>query len=441
MSNTQKKPLLSFWQIWNISFGFLGVQIGYDLQNANISSIFLANGADPHNINWFWLAAPLAGFIVQPIVGLSSDKTWTKLGRRIPFILLGAIVSALAMFFMPNSENFAAYLPPLFFGASMFLLMDMSFNVTMQPFRGLVSDMVSDSQRNIGYGIQSFLISLGAVLGGLLPYLLDLLGVPNHPLDGGKVAPTVIWSFYIGGAVLILSVLWTAFRTKEYPPEVYAQYNNISEEENSKKESFLSLLKNTPNIMLRLSITQFFSWFALILMWTYTTQGIANSVWGCSIDDFKSEAYNDARNWTGVMGATRNIFAALFALAIPFLADKFGRKNVYSFALIAGGIGLFAMLFSNDKYSLILTTLGVGIAWAAILALPYAILSKSLPAKQTGAYMGIFNFTITIPQIIAAASGGFFLKNMFNGSPIHLLALAGVSMAVAGIAALLVIKE
>jgi len=438
-SSSALKPTLSFWQIWYISFGFLGVQIGYDLQNANISSIFLANGADPNNINWFWLAAPLAGFIVQPIVGMSSDKTWTRFGRRIPFIIGGALVSALAMFFMPNSEKFANILSPLFFGAFMFLLMDMSFNVTMQPFRGLVSDMVPDSQRNKGYAIQSFLICVGAVIGGLLPYILDAFGVANKPEVGGKVAPTVIWSFYFGGAALLLSVFITAFKTKEYTPAEYARYNNISEA--AEKVSFLGLLKNVPKVMIQLSVTQFFSWFALILMWTYTTQGIANSVWHTSTDDFTSEAFNNARNWTGVMGAARNIFAALFAIAITPLADKFGRKNVYAISLLAGGLGLFSMMFCTDKYSLLASMLGVGIGWAAILALPYAILSKSLPPKQTGVYMGIFNFTITVPQILAAMSGGLFLKYAFSGTPIYMLGLAGASMFIAGICARLVIKE
>jgi maltose/moltooligosaccharide transporter len=433
------KPLLSFWQIWNMSFGFLGVQIGYDLQNANISSIFLANGADPNNINWFWLAAPLAGFIVQPIVGMSSDKTWTRFGRRIPFIIGGALVSALAMFFMPNSEKFAYILSPLFFGAFMFLLMDMSFNVTMQPFRGLVSDMVPDSQRNKGYAIQSFLICVGAVIGGLLPYILDEFGVPNKPALGGKVASTVIWSFYFGGAALLLSVFLTAFKTKEYNPADYAKYNNITE--TNEKVSFIHLIKNIPQTMIQLSVTQFFSWFALILMWTYTTQAIANSVWHCSTNDFTSEAYNSARNWTGVMGAARNVFAALFAIAITPLANKYGRKNIYSLSLIAGGLGLFSLMFCTDKYLLLLSMLGVGIGWAGILALPYAILSKSLPAKQTGVYMGIFNFTITIPQIIAAMTGGLFLKHLFGGSPIYMLALAGASMILAGVFAKLVIKS
>jgi maltose/moltooligosaccharide transporter len=326
MSNTQKKPLLSFWQIWNISFGFLGVQIGYSLQNANTSRILSAIGADVHHLSYFWLAAPLAGLFVQPIVGLSSDKTWTRLGRRIPFILGGAIVSALAMFFMPNSEHFAQLFPAVFFGAMMLLFMDVSFNVTMQPFRALVSDMVDESQRNKGYSIQSFLINVGAVFGSLLPFLLTWWGIANEPEAGQKVAPTVIWSFYIGGAVLLASVLWTSFRTKEYPPEEYAKYNNLEEKENENPEkvSFFTLIKNVPNAMKQLAVTQFFSWFALFLMWVYTTQGIAQNIWGTT--DATSNAFNEAGNWTGVIFAAYSVFAALFSLVITPLANKYGRS-------------------------------------------------------------------------------------------------------------------
>ena len=440
MSNTQKKPLLSFWQIWNISFGFLGVQIGYSLQNANTSRILSAIGADVHHLSYFWLAAPLAGLFVQPIVGLSSDKTWTRLGRRIPFILGGAIVSALAMFFMPNSEHFAQLFPAVFFGAMMLLFMDVSFNVTMQPFRALVSDMVDESQRNKGYSIQSFLINVGAVFGSLLPFLLTWWGIANEPEAGQKVAPTVIWSFYIGGAVLLASVLWTSFRTKEYPPEEYAKYNNLEEKENENPEkvSFLTLIKNVPNAMKQLAVTQFFSWFALFLMWVYTTQGIAQNIWGTT--DATSNAFNEAGNWTGVIFAAYSVFAALFSLVITPLANKYGRRNVYVVSLILGGLGLLSMLFIKDKNLLFLPMIGLGIAWAAILALPYAILSSKLPAKQTGVYMGIFNATITIPQIAAGLLGGVLLSAL-GGTAINMLALAGVSMAVAGIAALLVIKE
>ena len=440
MSNTQKKPLLSFWQIWNMSFGFLGVQIGYSLQNANTSRILSAIGADVHHLSYFWLAAPLAGLFVQPIVGLSSDKTWTRLGRRIPFILGGAIVSALAMFFMPNSEHFAQLFPAVFFGAMMLLFMDVSFNVTMQPFRALVSDMVDESQRNKGYSIQSFLINVGAVFGSLLPFLLTWWGIANEPEAGQKVAPTVIWSFYIGGAVLLASVLWTSFRTKEYPPEEYAKYNNLEEKENENPEkvSFFTLIKNVPNAMKQLAVTQFFSWFALFLMWVYTTQGIAQNIWGTT--DATSNAFNEAGNWTGVIFAAYSVFAALFSLVITPLANKYGRRNVYVVSLILGGLGLLSILFIKDKNLLFLPMIGVGIAWAAILALPYAILSSKLPAKQTGVYMGIFNATITIPQIAAGLLGGVLLSAL-GGTAINMLALAGVSMAVAGIAALLVIKE
>ena len=432
------KPKLNFWQIWNISFGFLGVQIGYSLQNANTSRILSAIGADPHHLSLFWLAAPVAGLIVQPIVGLSSDKTWTRLGRRIPFILGGSFVSAAAMFFMPNSENFAAILPPLIFGATMLLLMDTSFNVTMQPFRALVSDMVPDSQRNQGYSVQSFLINAGAVVGSLLPFLLTAWGVANEPAEGDKVAPTVIWSFYFGGAALLLSVIWTSLRTKDYPPAEYAQYNNISEEDAAQKVSFLTLLKNTPSTMMQLAVTQFFSWFSLFLMWVFTTQGIAQHIWGTT--DATSKAFNEAGNWTGVIFAAYSVFAALYSLVLTKLADRFGRKNTYAVSLVAGGLGLLSMMFIHDKNLLFLSMIGVGIAWAAILALPYAILSSSLPARQTGVYMGIFNATITIPQIVAGLLGGVALTAL-GGNAIYVIGLAGASMALAGILAKVVIKS
>jgi len=432
------KPLLSFWQIWNMSFGFLGVQIGYSLQNANTSRILSAIGADPHHLSLFWLAAPLAGFFVQPIVGLSSDKTWTRLGRRIPFILGGSIVSAFAMFFMPNSEHFAQLLPALFFGATMLLLMDTSFNVTMQPFRALVSDMVPESQRNKGYAVQSFLINTGAFIGSMLPYVLtNIFHVANEPGAGDKVAPTVIWAFYFGGGALLLSVLWTSFRTKEYPPAQYAKYNNLDEAE-TVKMSFWNMLKNIPAAMWQLAVTQFFSWFALFLMWVYTTQGIAQNIWHTS--DPHSKTFNDAGDWTGVIFAAYSLFAALYSLVLTPLADKYGRKNIYMLSLIAGGVGLISMMFITDKNLLFIPMVGIGISWAAILALPYAILSSSLPPRQTGVYMGIFNATITIPQIAAGLLGGLALTAV-GEKPINVIALAGASMILAGVFAKLVIKS
>jgi maltose/moltooligosaccharide transporter len=430
-----KKPKLSFWQIWNLSFGFLGVQIGYSLQNGNTSRILEALGADVHSIGYFWLAAPLAGLIVQPIIGLSSDKTWTRLGRRIPFIFFGAIISALAMFFMPNAEYFTYLLPPLIFGAVMLLLMDTSFNVTMQPFRALVGDMVNDEQKNLGYSLQSALINFGAVFGSLLPWILAKAGVANVPAAGEKVAASVIWSFYIGGAILLISVLWTVFRTKEYAPKEHALYNDIDLEAKAvtEKTSILKLISNAPTIFWQLGIVQFFSWFALFLMWVYTTRAIANQVWGPEALDPKSIGFNEAGDWTGVLFAFYSAVAALFSLLIPTIAKSIGRKKTYSFSLLLGGIGLASMYFVHDKNILLLSISGVGLAWAAILAMPYAMLSGSLPADKMGVYMGLFNATITIPQIAAGLLGSTIIA-LFGGFPMAIIVIAGVSMLIAGLA-------
>lgn len=430
-----EKPKLSFWQIWNLSFGFLGVQIGYSLQNGNTSRILEALGADVHSIGYFWLAAPLAGLVVQPIIGLSSDKTWTRLGRRIPFIFFGAIVSALAMFFMPNAEYFAYLLPPLVFGAVMLLLMDTSFNVTMQPFRALVGDMVNDHQRNLGYSLQSALINFGAVFGSLLPWILAKVGMANVPAPGEKVAESVIWSFYIGGAILLITVLWTVFKTKEYAPKEHAEYNKIDLEAPEKKEksSIFSLISNAPKIFWQLGFVQFFSWFALFLMWVYTTRAIANQVWGPEALDAKSIGFNEAGDWTGVMFAFYSAVAALFSLLIPSIAKSIGRKKTYSFSLLLGGIGLISMFLVHDKNLLLVSMVGVGLAWAAILAMPYAMLSGSLPADKMGVYMGLFNATITLPQIAAGLLGSTIIA-LFGGQPMAIIAIAGASMLIAGLA-------
>ncbi len=430
-----KKPHLSFWQIWNMSFGFMGVQIGYSLQNGNTSRILSALGAEVEHLSYFWLAAPLAGLIVQPIVGLSSDKTWTRLGRRIPFILGGAIASALAMLFMPNSEFFAHLLPPLLFGATMLLFMDTSFNVTMQPFRALVGDMVGEEQRNIGYSIQSFLINTGAVIGSILPFLLTWFGVSNIPAEGEKVASTVIWSFYIGGAVLLASVIITSFTTREYPPEEYARYHSLKPV--IQKTSFSELIKNIPSTMWQLAIVQFFSWFAFFMMWVYTTPGVAQHVWNTLPGDSTSQAYDEAGNWVGVIFAMYSLFGALFSIVMARFANRFGRKTIYLSSLVIGGIGLISMTIIKDQYTLIYAMIAVGIAWAAVLAMPYAILSASLPADKMGVYMGIFNATITIPQIAAGLLGASLLT-LFGGKAIVMLGVAGVSMIIAGLSVLFI---
>ncbi|OOV25487.1 MFS transporter [Flavobacterium sp. LM5] len=429
-----EKPKLSFWQIWNLSFGFLGVQIGYSLQNGNTSRILEALGADVHSIGYFWLAAPLAGLIVQPIIGLSSDKTWTRLGRRIPFIFFGAIVSALAMFFMPNAEYFAYLLPPLFFGGLMLLLMDTSFNVTMQPFRALVGDMVNDDQRNLGYSLQSALINFGAVFGSLLPWILTQSGISNVPAAGEKVAESVIWSFYIGGGILLVSVLWTVFRTKEYAPKEHALYNKIDLDAEVKKEktSILKLITTAPKIFWQLGFVQFFSWFALFLMWVYTTRAIANQVWGPDALDAKSIGFNEAGDWTGVLFAFYSAVAAIYSLLMPSIAKTIGRKKTYSFSLLLGGLGLISMFLIEDKNLLLVSMVGVGLAWAAILAMPYAMLSGSLPADKMGVYMGLFNATITLPQIAAGLLGSTLIA-LFGGFPMAIIVIAGCSMLIAGL--------
>ena len=414
----------------------MGVQIGYSLQNGNTSRILSALGADVHHLSYFWLAAPLAGLIVQPIIGLFSDNTWTRLGRRIPYILLGAIISAMAMFFMPNSEFFAYILPPLFFGAFMLLFMDTSFNITMQPFRALVGDMVSEEQRNQGYAVQSFLINAGAVVGSLLPFILTWIGVSNIPAAGEKVAPTVIWAFYLGGGTLLLTVLWTSFRTKEFPPEEYRKYAQHKQEE-TRKSSFLTLLKEIPITMWRLAIVQFFSWFALFLMWVYTTPGVAQNVWKTVAGDSTSAGYNEAGNWVGVIFAGYSLFGALFSIAMGRLANRLGRKTIYMLSLLAGGAGLVSMIFIQNQYGLIFSMVGIGIAWAAILAMPYAILSAALPSDKMGVYMGIFNATITIPQIAAGLLGGVVLS-LAGGKAILMLGVAGLSMLVAALSVVFV---
>ena len=431
----KKQPRLSFWQIWNLSFGFLGVQFGFALQNANASRILTSLGADPHELSFFWLVAPIMGLIVQPVVGAASDKTWNKLGRRSPYILFGAIVSMLAMFFMPNAPMIVKGGSALIFGVVMLALMDGSFNVTFQPFRALVADMTPEEQRNVGYSIQSFLINVGAVIGSALPFILTAVGISNDSI-GGNVAPSVIWSFYIGGSLLLISVLVTVFKTKEYPPEEFEAYNNITEEDKEKKESFLHLLRNMPTTMKQLSIVQLFSWFPLFLLWVYSTTAISQHYFGVPID-FNAEtetnknilsAFNEAGNWVGMCFAVYSLVAALFSIVMPKLISLTSRKTVYSGALFLGGLGFISSMMFTNQYMLFISMIGIGIAWAGILAMPYTILSGALPAKRMGIYMGLFNLTVVVPQILSGVFGGPILRTFFGGQGIYILVLAGVIM-------------
>lgn len=423
-----QKPKLSFWQIWNLSFGFLGVQIGYSLQNSNTSSIFKSLGADTSQLSLFWLAAPIAGMVIQPIVGMLSDDSWTKLGRRKPYIFGGALISTIALMLMPNCPRLLAF-APLVMGAMLLLFMDLSFNVTMQPFRALVSDMLDDSQKTKGYVIQTFLINLGAVIGGILPWLITKI-MRSMDVDmtanPGEVPPAVAWAYYIGGALLLISVLVTVFKVKEYPPKEFAEYNGITEEEkNAPKESFLSLLGKTPKVMLQLGVTQFFSWGALFIMWTFlfpSIEGIVTNNAGVPLSS------TDASNWVGILNAVYPIPACIAAMFMTNIANKFGNKIVYAVCLLFGAIGFCCIPLLHNQYALMLPMVGIGIAYAAILSMPYAILSKALDARRTGVFMGIFNFTITIPQIVVGALGGLILKYFFNMKTPMMLVLAGTFM-------------
>lgn len=425
-----KKPNLSFWKIWNLSFGFLGVQIGYSLQNSNTSTIFESLGADVHQLSYFWLAAPLAGLIVQPIVGLFSDGTWTRFGRRIPFIMGGALVSALALLLMPNAPVLLAF-APLAMGAFILLFMDLSFNVTMQPFRALVADMLNDGQKTTGYVVQTFLINLGAVVGAVLPLLMTWLGVSDEA-RAGEVSDHIAYSYYIGGAILLITVLVTSFKTKEYPPKEFAEYNDIPQEQAAERPSFVSLIRDIPRVMLQLGVVQFFSWAALFLMWTYLKPAIT----GVVTDHATGAVLGDGatQTWVGVLNGTYPIPACIASLFIGGIAARYGNKTVYAVSLLLGAVGFAGLCLLHDQYALMLPMIGIGIAWAAILAMPYAILSRAVEPRRMGVYMGIFNFTITVPQIAIGLTGGLIVKYLFASDASAMIALAGVFMLLAAVA-------
>lgn len=424
-----KKPNLSFWKIWNLSFGFLGVQIGYSLQNSNTSTIFESLGADVHQLSYFWLAAPIAGLVVQPIVGLFSDGTWTRFGRRIPFIMGGAFVSALALLLMPNAPLLLAF-APLAMGAFILLFMDLSFNVTMQPFRALVADMLNDGQKTAGYVVQTFLINLGAVVGAVLPLVMTWLGVSDEA-RAGEVADHIAYSYYIGGAILLATVLVTSFKTKEYPPKEFAEYNGIPQEQAAERPSFVSLIRDIPRVMLQLGVVQFFSWAALFLMWTYLKPAITGAVTDHATGAVLSDGAT--QTWVGVLNGTYPIPACIASLFIGGIAARFGNKTVYAVSLLLGAAGFAGLYLLRDQYALMIPMIGIGIAWAAILAMPYAILSRAVEARRMGVYMGIFNFTITIPQIAIGLTGGLIVKYLFASEASSMIALAGVFMLLAAV--------
>ena len=489
-----QKRTLSFWEIWNMSFGFLGIQFGFALQNANTSRIFETLGANVEDIPILWIAAPVTGLIIQPIIGYFSDRTWTKLGRRRPYFLVGAILSSLALFLMPNS-------PTLWVAAGTLWIMDASINVSMEPFRAFVGDNLPERQRTLGFSMQSFFIGIGAVVGSLLPYMFtNWFGVSNTAPEG-IIPDSVKWSFYVGGIVFFLAVLWTVIKSKEYSPEELAAFEKSHKEknptrvepvidrekniklqfmsglgmalfgaivsafiyyENFTKELYILFIGlviigllfmivsqlrkqnvrngftiiitdmlNMPNAMKQLAWVQFFSWFALFSMWIYTTQAVTGHVFGTR--DTTSELYNDAADWVTVMFTVYNGVAAAVAFLLPVLARRTSNKFTHMLALCAGGLGLISIYFLSDKIGLLMAMVGVGIAWASILSIPYAMLSGSLPSAKMGYYMGVFNFFIVIPQIVAATILGFLVKELFNNEPIYALIIGGCAMIVAGL--------
>ena len=430
-----KQNRMTFWDIWNMSFGFLGIQFGFALQNANASRILQSFGADVEHLSWFWIAAPLTGMIVQPIIGHYSDQTWTKLGRRKPYFLVGAIMAALALIMMPNSPMLAHLLPPMLIGAGMLMIMDASINVAMEPFRALVADLLPSDQRTLGFSIQTFLIGIGAVVGSWLPFILaELFGV-DKTADIGQVPHNVTWSFYFGAAVLIMTIIWTVYTTKEYPPDK----NESGEKEKLKGlgEIFKDFAK-MPKTMKQLGIVQFFSWFALFSMWVFSTPAVAVHIYGAQIGDTSSVLYQDAANWVGFIFGIYNGVAAVYALVLPAIAKKIGRKLTHAFSLLMGGISLISFYIIKDPMLLLLPMIGIGMAWGSILAMPYAILAGSLPAKKMGIYMGIFNFFITIPQIINGIVGGPIVKRLYDSQAIYAIVGAGICLLLASLSVVIV---
>ncbi len=425
----QKKPRLSFWQIWNMSFGFLGIQFGFALQNANASRILQTFGADVHHLGFFWLVAPITGMLIQPIIGYMSDKTWNRFGRRRPYFLVGAMLTSTALILMPNAPHFAGAIAPMFIGGGMLMIMDASINISMEPFRALVADKLPEEQHTLGFSVQTLLIGIGAVVGSWLPYILShWFGFSGEAQTSGSVPANVMWSFYIGAAVLITSILVTVITTKEYPPEFYEDEHT---EEGAEKSSF-----KIPKVMWQLLLVQFFSWFALFSMWVYTTPTVAQHFFGTT--DPNSAAYQDAGNWVGILFGIYNGVSAILALLLPVIAKRVGRKMTHSIALTIGGLSFLSFFVISDYHMLIIPMIGVGFAWGSILAMPYAMLANSIPANKMGMFMGLFNMSITIPQIINGLLSGFILKYAFNNDPIYSIMMAGFLMILGAISVIFV---
>jgi sugar transporter len=427
----KNKPDLSFWSLWNLSFGFFGVQIAYALQSANISRIFATLGADPHELSYFWLLPPLAGLIIQPIVGTLSDRTWCRFGRRLPYLVFGALLAVVVMCLLPNAGSFHfALAGALIFGAVALMFLDLSINISMQPFKMLVGDMVNEKQKGLAYSIQSFLCNAGSVVGFLFPFVLTWLGFQNEAPEG-EIPESVTWSFYLGAAILILCVIYTFAKVKEMPPKEYAEYHGIKEEKNEKKENIFTLLVHAPKVFWTVGLVQFFCWAAFMYMWTYNAGAVAEQAFGWNPSDgTASPVYQEAGNWNGILFAVQAVGSVLWAIVLPMFRN---RRFGYFISLVIGGIGFISTLFIADKWLLFVSYFLVGTAWAAMLAMPFTILTNSISGKHMGAYLGLFNGTITLPQIVAAALGGAVFGLLGGSSQLNMIVLAGVLLIIGGV--------
>ncbi len=425
-----KKPELSFWQMWNLSFGFFGVQIAYALQSANISRIFATLGADPHDLSFFWILPPLMGMIVQPLVGTWSDKTWCRWGRRKPYLYVGALVAVAVMAFLPNAGSLGLTVKmAMIFGLVMLMLLDTSINMAMQPFKMMVGDMVNERQKAQAYSIQSLLCNAGSLVGFLFPYIFTWIGIQSVA-PKGVVPDSVIYSFYAGAAILILCVLYTGMTVKEMNPEEYAAFHGLKpvDEQKQEKQNLLKLLIHAPKAFWQIGLVQFFSWVGFLYMWTYTNGAIAENIWQTT--DTASKAYQAAGDWVGVLFAVQAIGSVVWALVLQLFKNV---KMGYALSLVIGGLGFISTYFIHDQYLLFISFLLIGCGWAAMLAMPFALLTNALTGGSMGAYLGLFNCTICLPQIIAALIGGMLLK-MVGGTQAMMLVVAGVSLILGAVA-------
>ena len=434
------KPDLSFWKLWNLSFGFFGVQIAYALQSANISRIFSTLGADPHNLSYFWILPPLMGILVQPIVGTLSDKTWTRFGRRIPYLFVGATIAVLVMCLLPNAGSLGmAAATAMVFGLGALMFLDTSINMAMQPFKMLVGDMVNEKQKALAYSIQSFLCNAGSVVGFVFPFFFTYIGLSNVAA-AGTVPDSVIWSFYIGAAILILCVIYTSVKVKEWPPETYAEYNRLETPLHEEKVNMWQLLRRAPATFWTVGLVQFFCWAAFMYMWTYTTGSIADTCWGVDMQQQTATttlAYQEAGNWVGILFAVQAIGSVVWAVMLPLLRN---RKLAYALSLLLGGIGFGLVPFVSDKYLMFIPFILIGCAWAAMLAMPFTFVTNALEGRgHMGAYLGLFNGTICVPQIIAAALGGVVF-HLLDSVQSHMMMAAGVLLIV-GMCCVCLIKD